>query len=195
MLYFLTGDIQTGKTRWLEQTIARLNEQGVICAGVIAPGIWQKQGDTYKKLGIENVLLPQQERFVFGMRRECASSQTDAKTSDSQSSKAKLGWDIPDASIEKVNAHFDSLQQEAANGEIKTPRLLVIDELGQLELLHEGGLTSAVKMLKAGPTASYPHALVIVRSWLLDAAIDLFSPIWPEYCTILPDEQGFEALS
>ena len=36
MLYVLTGDIQTGKTRWLQETIAALEASGVSPYGVIA---------------------------------------------------------------------------------------------------------------------------------------------------------------
>ncbi len=43
MLFILTGDIQTGKTRWLEALIDELNQQGVVTDGVVAPGVWRKR--------------------------------------------------------------------------------------------------------------------------------------------------------
>ena len=40
MLFLLTGEVQIGKTRWLEGLVADLAERGVPCAGVLAPGQW-----------------------------------------------------------------------------------------------------------------------------------------------------------
>ena len=42
MLYILTGDIQIGKTRWLQKTVSILEDMGVGVQGVITPGIWKK---------------------------------------------------------------------------------------------------------------------------------------------------------
>ena len=57
MLYVLTGDIQTGKTRWLQDTIAALEASGVFPYGVIAPGEWIEHREngtvTYEKTGID----------------------------------------------------------------------------------------------------------------------------------------------
>ena len=41
MLFILTGDVQTGKTRWLESLIDSLNENGISAQGVLAPGVWR----------------------------------------------------------------------------------------------------------------------------------------------------------
>ena len=40
MLFLLTGDVQIGKTRWLEGLIAALADAGVGADGVVAPGQW-----------------------------------------------------------------------------------------------------------------------------------------------------------
>ena len=219
MLFFLTGDIQSGKTRWLQRLVDDLAACGVTCAGVIAPGIWKaapacddttkgerdsNPATTYEKLGIENVLLPQGERFVFGMRRK-----PDAAQDGSQSTRAGLGWDIPDASIERVNAHFDRLRQgvrdktgttektqgvRAETPPALSPRLLVVDELGVLELLRGEGLVSAVRMLDEGPSVCYPCALACVRRSLLDVAQGRFDGVWPDCRAIFPDEDGRAAV-
>ena len=69
MLFILTGDIQIGKTRWLESTCRKLAADGIPCAGVVAPGVWvpSEHGDAngFEKLGIDNLLLPQGERIPF----------------------------------------------------------------------------------------------------------------------------------
>ena len=71
MLFLLTGDVQIGKTRWLERLAAELSGDGVQVAGVLAPGVWRVRephevpGERglagegrFEKLGIDNVLLP-----------------------------------------------------------------------------------------------------------------------------------------
>ena len=75
MLFLLTGDVQIGKTRWLERLAAELSGDGVQVAGVLAPGVWRVRephevpGERglagegrFEKLGIDNVLLPGGER-------------------------------------------------------------------------------------------------------------------------------------
>ncbi|MFR8830425.1 MAG: hypothetical protein ACLVHC_03640, partial [Eggerthella lenta] len=70
MLFLLTGDVQIGKTRWLERLAAELSGDGVQVAGVLAPGVWRVRephevpGERglagegrFEKLGIDNVLL------------------------------------------------------------------------------------------------------------------------------------------
>lgn len=38
MLFLLTGEVQIGKTRWLESLVTELADCGVSCVGVLAPG-------------------------------------------------------------------------------------------------------------------------------------------------------------
>lgn len=286
VLFVLTGDIQTGKTRWLAGVIEELERDGVPCAGVLAPGIWRECGfdaaedgtsvaaggeaaapaevggesaastaPRFEKLGIENVLLPQGEHLLFALRRDLAMQDeagrsvvgsdvtrlleeaarerlaagapvaggaesvggvggvaSGAKVANgngpaagaaSQSAAAKLGWAIADDAIDRVNAHFDELSQGIA--QLGTPSLtdvaasdpaalLVVDELGQLELLRGRGLVSAVSLLRAGPSARFPHALVIVREWLLDKAEESFFGAWPERAIIAAGDDARCAL-
>ena len=56
--------------------------------------------------------------------------------------------------------------------------LLVVDELGRLELMRDGGLVSAVALLERGPSARFPHALVVVRDWLCPRAEERFAGAW-----------------
>ncbi|MBR2835129.1 MAG: hypothetical protein IKE43_05425 [Coriobacteriales bacterium] len=81
-------------------------------------------------------------------------------------------------------------RQESGN----TPRLLVIDELGRLELLRDGGLTEAVKCLEDGPIPLRQHALVVVRSDLLGIAEKRFAHVWPVRQPIYPDADGIKAV-
>lgn len=106
-----------------------------------------------------------------------------------QAKAAKLGWAISDTAIAQVNAHFSTLAKQAANETRLAPRaVLVVDELGRLELLHGCGLTNALAILDAGPTPQFPHAIAVVRETLLDEARRRFEPRWGKATVIGPDD-------
>lgn len=73
--------------------------------------------------------------------------------------------------------------------------LLVIDELGRLELERGEGISSALELLALGPTPAFPVALVVVREQLLDKARELLAPAWGEVRPVLPDRDGEELLA
>lgn len=245
MLFILTGDIQIGKTRWLEALAGSLSAAGVPCAGVIAPGVWREYLDenrqpSYEKLGINNLLLPEGKVVPFAQRRDIAQAAGSYRTG-SQSAQAGLGWEISDDAIAQVNEHFRRLASaansvdticaadtanignatntasttnstdatsttnctnatsttncanatNAANtaGAASTgaPGLLIVDELGQLELKRNGGLTAAMALLDRGPTTAFPHALIVVREWLVPDALARFESAWGSYECISPN--------
>ena len=166
MLFFLTGDIQIGKTRWLEGAIRDLTDKGVPVYGVVAPGRWIERDGGFEKTGIDNVMLPQGSRVSFA----------DA---------AGKGWAFHQEAIERVNDHFRDM------GRPDRPGLLVVDELGWMELLDGKGLTEAMKLLDEGATDAFPHALVIVRDRLLDCAQDRFAAVdWAGTAIIGPNAQS-----
>ena len=182
MLYVLTGDIQTGKTRWLQETIAALEASGVSPYGVIAPGEWVEHWEngtvTYEKTGICNELLPQHDVIPFA-RRANDLGDVEEQTTCSQAHKAKLSWAIDDAALARVNEHLAWVagvtETEPANADASSKGILVIDELGRLELLHGGGLTNALALVERGATPALPHALIVVREQLLDQAKERFA--------------------
>lgn len=201
MLFLLTGDVQLGKTRWLEDLCASLQAAGTCVAGVVAPGQWVPRPEgqpggkhgfdgagRFEKLGIDNVLLPQSKRIEFARRRDLAAGGK-AFAEGAQAKAAKLGWAISDTAIAQVNAHFATLAKQAANETRLAPRaVLVVDELGRLELLHGCGLTNALAILDAGPTPQFPHAIAVVRETLLDEARRRFEPRWGKATVIGPDD-------
>lgn len=190
MLCILTGDVQTGKTRWLCGLVDELDGMGVSCYGVLAPGVWVEHGDSsadgrsFEKRGICNVLLPDRDEVPFAVRFDLA----DGARESAQSDDARLGWKIFDDSIALVNGHLAALPAIAAR--YGRPGLLVIDELGRLELLRGQGLVRAVELLEEGPTKAFPHALVVVRSCLVDAAETRFASQWGGAVRIGPDDAG-----
>ena len=179
MLYILTGEIQIGKTRWLRGLIDELQEKGVPLEGVLAPGVWKPNPDKpngFEKLGIDNVMLPSGEVVPFARRRDLASGETSKMELQGMPADMKLAWAFSDEAIERVNAHFAGL----ASGEPPArPGLLVVDELGRLELERGGlGLTEAVNLVARGPRPGWPHALIVVRDWLVPRARMVFGPAW-----------------
>ena len=121
-----------------------------------------------------------------------------------------MAWHIDDEAIARVNTHFDELAvrasvavptdakshsgRSAEGAESKDPSrapgLLIVDELGRLEIWRGGGLTSAMALLAQGPTAAFPHALAVVRDYLLDDAEILLAEAGPDHCRISPDDTG-----
>lgn len=196
MLFLLTGEVQIGKTRWLESLVAELGAFGVPCAGVLAPGQWvpstgpHADANGFEKLGIDNVLLPGGERVPFARRGDLARADG-TFDEESQAAKAELAWHIDDAAIDRVNAHFDEITAYAS---AVAPGLLIVDELGRLEIWRNGGLTSAVALLAQGPTAAFPHALAVVRDYLLDDTEALLAPAWPEIARVSPNDAAREAI-
>ena len=208
MLFILTGDRQTGKTRWLQSLLADLSAAGVEVCGVVAPGQWLDRGEgtsaRFEKLGIDNVLLPEGERIAFARRQDLAAGEA-----CSQAQAAQLGWAIADTAIDQVNAHFcglcgkakdcalpDDLRQQLGIEAVapQHPGLLVIDELGPLELLKGGGLTSAVDVLAQGPTSLCAHALVVIRESLLDVATERFGVCWGGVRVVRATDEAAQAV-
>ena len=199
MLFVVTGKAQTGKTRWLQSLLAKLQDAGVSVFGVLAPGVWVEASlldgkvrdgaeKRFEKRGIENVLLPGGEVLPFAKRADLA--KADGTFNDgSQSARANLSWEISDAALARVNAHLRALGSLGEDGFAPSrPGVLLIDELGPLELLRGGGLTEAVSLLDVGPTSKYSHAIVVVRESLASLAQERFAAAWGACEMIVPDE-------
>lgn len=209
MLFILTGDVQIGKTRWLQRLVTDLDARGAALFGVIAPGQWAPRRnpapdkDPFDKLGIDNVLLPEGTVVPFARRADLA-RESGTFDEGSQAAQAELAWHISDEAIAVVNGHFAKALEEKAGGEGAKRRdveqgaraaepegaLLVVDELGRLELLHDQGLTAAVTLLECGPTRHFPHALAVVRDYLLPQAVRRFGTAWNGITVIGPTEQA-----
>lgn len=210
MLFLLTGDVQIGKTRWLGALADELLGAGVDVAGVVAPGVWRERSadepdgqgglsgrGRFEKLGIDNVLLPGGDHVPFARRRDLALAAGELDE-NSQAGRAKLGWAISDAAIARVDAHFARISEQlGAAGASASPActgLLVVDELGQLELNRGEGLVHAVSLLDGGPSERFGCAIVVVRDWLEPRARERFAPVWGEVRDIGPDDASKAAV-
>lgn len=253
MLLILTGNVQIGKTRWLQRCVSRLEEAGVACHGVLAPGTWKETDQGLEKTGIDNLLLPSHKVVPFARRNDLA-KRDGAFDPNSQAARANLKWHISDDAVARVNAHFARLRSAneqpisesrtrgrgesaascAAYGSFAPDRsrehggshprrdapeadgilmassraeesvaarpgteephaVLFVDELGQLELLREEGLTEAMELLAQGPQGIYRHAVVVARDafGLPDRASALFSHAWGGSREIRPTEEAW----
>ena len=204
VLYILTGDVQIGKTRWLQALVSGLEARGAVCDGVIAPGVWRKdEAGGFDKLGIDNELLPTHEVVYFARRDDLARAEG-TFDANAQSAKAMLRWHISDEAIRKVNAHFDTLIEVAKASQTTdmpectcvhadpTKRMLIVDELGRLELLRNEGLTSAMELLKRGPEERYECALLVARDMfdLPRLAEMRFAAVWGGSKRISPTDEA-----
>lgn len=203
MLFVLTGQVQTGKTRWLERLVRDLENKGVATYGVLAPGVWADRRDNrkahphadengFEKLGIDNVLLPQGERIAFARRADLAERDGDFDP-NSQSARAKLHWSINDDAIDHVNGYFAELRAQASLPGRTSEGFLIVDELGQLELLRGEGLTGAIAFLDDGPSPLTSHALVVIREALLPHLEGRFTR-WGQPVLVGPDEASCERI-
>lgn len=195
MLFTLTGNVQIGKSRWLERLADDLSHLGVTCYGVIAPDIWIESNANaandqgYEKLGINNLLLPENVTVPFAQRADIA--RANGTYADlSQAGRAGLGWHIDDTAIARVNEHLSSIEKRAEDD--RRRKLLVIDELGRLELDHESGLIEAMRLLRNGPCAGMEDTLVVVREALADRVEFLFAETWGGFLRIAPTRQDAE---
>ena len=201
MLLLLTGDVQIGKTRWLENLCASLQAAGTCVAGVVTPGQWVPRPEgqpggkhgfdgagRFEKLGIDNVLLPQGTRIEFARRRDLAAEgKAFAEGGAGEGGEAGLGhFRHRNSAGQRPLRHAAA---PAANETRLAPHaMLMVDELGRLELLRGCGLTNALAILDAGPTPQFPHAIAVVRETLLDEARRRFEPHWGKATVIGPDD-------
>lgn len=192
MLLILTGNVQIGKTRWLQKAVHELEAAGVGCNGVLAPGIWLKREDgSLEKTGIDNLLLPEHDLVPFARRTDLA-EQDGSFVAESQAGRARLRWHISDESIARVNNHFRALGTDGPCGK-PAKSILFIDELGQLELLRGEGLVEAMGMLERGPQGIYEHAIVVAgdKFGLPSRVEELFGEVWGGSACIAPDDDAW----
>lgn len=74
------------------------------------------------------------------------------------------------------------------------PWLLVVDELGRLELERGCGLTAALDLVERGPVPGCPHALVVVRARLRERAEERFAAAWGGCEALAPGDGARKAV-
>ncbi|MCE7946372.1 MAG: hypothetical protein DYG88_02985 [Chloroflexi bacterium CFX4] len=144
----VTGEIGAGKTTWCRALIAHVRELGLRVAGVSAPGVF---ADGHK-VAIDLLDLASNEQRRLAER--LAVMDAASPTPNWKFYAETLAWG------DRVLKAIDACD------------LLVIDELGPLELRHNQGWQQALPLLKQG---RYRLACVVVRRSLLTAFQAIFA--------------------
>ena len=160
-LALLTGDSYTGKTRWCFDLLRQARLLGWQVTGVLSPAVFQNG----QKVGIDLMNVASGERRRLAVRR-------DDMSPDFQSPPGfpTLNWRLDPGVLAWGNQILVKMDAGA---------LLLIDELGPLELLENYGLTAGVQRIDEG---GYQTACVVVRPGLLAAA----QSRWPAARVIWP---------
>ena len=141
LIGLLTGAIGAGKTTVAERVADLARRQGLVCGGLLAPALTNRSGT---KIGILAVDL------LTGDRRTLA--RTDRE----------LGG--PTAGVHSFDAAALTWAAGAIEAAIGACDLLIVDEIGRLELLGRAGLAAVVPRLASGEVR---RSLVLVRASLL----------------------------
>ncbi len=142
----VTGARGTGKSRWCERLVSVARSRGWRVAGVLSPPVM----DADHKVGIDLLDLASGERRrLADVRRGAGEGATTER------------WRFKEATLVWGN---EVLRQAGET----TPQLLVVDELGPLELQRGAGLAAGLEAVDA---MAHGLACVVVRPSLLDSAL------------------------
>lgn len=153
-LAFLTGGRGAGKTRWCEALVRAARAAGLSACGLLSPPVLVGE----EKSGIDLLDLATGERRRLAERARPGLPGT-----------AGLGWRFHPKALAAGNALLER---------VVACDLLLVDELGPLELRRGSGFTAAFGLLDA---RRYGLAIVVVRPGLVGAARSRWpgaAPIW-----------------
>ncbi len=140
MIALLSGEIGAGKTTICQRVLALARKRGYRCGGLLTPAIFDQDGN---KIGIEALdPLSGQSWTLARADRPMDGPQTGRYHFEARALQRCL----------------TAIEQGATEGD-----LLLIDEIGPLELEQEKGLSPVLDIL-----LHTPRVLVVVRSDLLD---------------------------
>ena len=142
LIGLLTGPVGVGKTTVAERVAGLARRQGVACGGLLAPAMMNGCG---QKAGIwGHDLLSGERRILARTDRELGGPAVGAYSFDGEA----LAWAA--GVVENAIGRCD---------------LLIVDEIGKLELWRNAGLAPILPRLAAGEAE---RSLVLVRDFLLD---------------------------
>lgn len=157
----LAGRVGVGKTTVAERVVSLARQRGLRCGGLLAPAMLNSCGE---KVGIWGVDLISAERRVLARTDRCLHGPTVGPYSFDATA---LAW--------AVRAIQDAMQictypaLGTVSGKALTCQLLIVDEIGKLELWQDAGLSPVLPRLAACEVA---RALVLVRDSLLSELED-----------------------
>ena len=147
----LTGPVGVGKTTVTERVVGLARRQGLVCGGVLAPAMINSCG---QKAGIWGVEVGTSERRVL----------------------ARTDRDLGGPSIGPYSFDAEALAwaARAVERSIGACDLLIVDEIGKLELWRGIGLAPVLPRLSAGEAK---RALILVRDSLLSELQARLGPV------------------
>jgi nucleoside-triphosphatase THEP1 len=147
-LILVSGQSGSGKTHWCLELAEHAKAQGISAVGLVSPGVIEAGN----KIGIELVDVASGSRQRLAIRR-----------GKSGKGQFTLDWDFNDEAINWGNSILRQLI---------TCQLLILDEIGPLELQRGGGLVKSIGLITA---RQYGLACVAIRPSLLEIA----QALWP----------------
>jgi nucleoside-triphosphatase THEP1 len=147
--YLLTGESSTGKTAWCCKLAESARNSRLTLGGVVSPGRYI--GDRRIAIDLQDVNTGETHQLA-SLRPRIEPDQPTRK------------WVMDSETISWGNRIFREL------GKID---LLIVDEIGPLELIHGKGLLHAIHAIDQG---KYGAAVIVVRASLLENILDR----WPD---------------
>lgn len=179
MISFLTGTRQIGKTTWLKRLVPMMQERGIPLWGFITPAVFE--GDV--KTGIDAVVYPGGETFPMATLAEGATRKPfdPSKLPPVEQQRPQSHWNFSDEAMERIN------QALADNrGHVPSDAVLLLDELGPLEMFQGKGIVEAMDILDAG---DFSDSIVVIRPELMEQAVERWGSVSEGGCeTIYPDQ-------
>jgi nucleoside-triphosphatase THEP1 len=149
----LTGEVHIGKTTVCRAVVELARERGYCVRGILTPPILDSQGT---RLGIETVNL------ATGVRRELARVWRGQRKKEED-----WDWDGPHMGPYFFDSGVLEWAQDTISHDIALGcDLLVIDEIGRLELERGIGFSQVLDPLDTGVVV---RSLLVVRATLLEA--------------------------
>lgn len=152
----LTGPVGIGKTTVAERVVGLARRQGLACAGLLAPAMRNSCG---QKIGIWGVdILTGDRRILARTDRNLGGATVGPYSFDARA----LSWAAGVIDLGLSSAAGDPCD------------LLVVDEIGKLELWHGTGLAPCLPRLAAGGAH---RSLILVRDSLLAELQSTLAPV------------------
>lgn len=167
-IVLVSGLRQTGKTTWCRALVEHARDAGIAAAGLLAPAVF----DGRHKSAIDQLDLRTGEIRRLAERRRAFRGRWAFGNNE-----PRTAWRFDDGTIAWANSVLLEERERDAR-----PDVLIVDELGPLELIHGEGIATAMTILDE---RRYRLAVVVVRSSLLARALDR----WPWAIPIRTDQR------
>lgn len=151
-LVLVSGPSGAGKTRWCQELVAAARRAGLTPQGLISPAVF----NAAKKVAIDLQEIVSGERHRLAVLRENRLEKLPAGL-------GTWNWQFDPQVLDWANARLAAIAQ---------PDLLILDEIGPLELLENLALTQSLSLVDR---RDYRLACVAIRPALVATALER----WP----------------